>query len=94
MKLSLKIIRSYGFEERTHKPDWDDTCVEITLPNGIELTTMTQCNNEPTESDTLEGLGGWIYIETKEELDELIGLSYEDVLKKIASENEDFVIEE
>ena len=94
MKLSLKIIRSYGFEQRTHKPDWDDTCVEITLPNGIELTTMTQCNNEPTESDTLEGLGGWIYIETKEELDELIGLSYEDVLKKIASENEDFVIEE
>lgn len=94
MKLSLKIIRSYGFEERTHKPDWDDTCVEITLPNGIELTTMTQCNNEPTESDTLEGLGGWIYIDTKEELDELIGLSYEDVVKKIASENEDFVIEE
>lgn len=61
MKLSLKIIRSYGFEERTHKPDWDDTCIEFTLPNGIKLNTMTQCNNQPTKSDSLEGLDGYIH---------------------------------
>lgn len=90
MKLSLEIIRSYGFEERTHKPDWDDTCVEITLPNGITLDTMTQCNNQPTKSDSLEGMDGLIYIRTKEELDELVNMSYEDVINKISSENEDF----
>lgn len=93
MKLSLEIIRSYGFKERTHKPDWDDTCLEITLPNGITLDTMTQCNNQPTESDALEGMNGYIYIETKEELDELVNMSYDEVINKIASENKDFDLE-
>ena len=82
MKLTLEIIKSYGFKERTYKPDWDDTCLEITLPNSITLSTMTQCNNLPTESDSLEGLDGYIYIETKEELDELISMSYEEVKNK------------
>lgn len=94
MQLSLEIIRSYGFKERTHKPDWDDTCLEITLPNGITLDTMTQCNNQPTKSDSLEGLNGYIYIQTKEELDELVKMSYEEVINKIASENDDFDSEE
>lgn len=90
MKLSLEIIRSYGLKERFYKPDWDDTCIEITLPNGIELSAMTQCNNLPTKSNSLEGLDGYLYIETKEELDELIGMTYEQVIQKLASENEDF----
>lgn len=90
MKLTLEIIKSYGFKERIYKPDWDDTCLEIMLPNGITLSTMTQCNNLPTESDSLEGLDGYIYIETKEELDELISMPYEEVINKIASENNSF----
>lgn len=68
--------------------------LEITLPNGIELGVLTQCCLEPTKCDVLEGLDGWIYIETKEELDELISLSYEDVIKKVAAENTDFNIED
>jgi hypothetical protein len=92
MKLSLEILRSYGFKERTYKPDWDDTCVEFTLPNGIMLNTMTQCNNQPTESDCLEGMDGFIYIDSKEDLDELVNMSYEDALNKIASENKNFDI--
>lgn len=94
MELSIDIIRSYNFEERTYKPDWDDVCVDFTLSNGITLTTMTVCNNEPTESDSLEGLDGFIYIETKEELDELNAMTYDEALEKVASENEDFDIEE
>lgn len=90
MRLILEIIKSYGFKERLYKPDWDDTCLEITLPNGITLDTMTQCNKRPTESDSLEGLDGYIYIKTKEELDELISMSYGEVIDKIASENKDF----
>jgi len=93
-KLSLEIIKSYGFKERTYKPDYDDTCLEITLPNGINLHTMTQCNNQPTNSDSLEGMDGYVYIETKEELDKLINMSYEEVINKIASENDSFDSEE
>ena len=94
MKLSLKIIRSYNLPERTYKPDWDDTCIEFTLPNGITLSTMTQCNNRPCKSDSLEGLDGYIYIETKEELDEIVNMSYEELIMKIAFENDDFNLEE
>lgn len=94
MELTLEIIRSYGFKERTYKPDWDDTSIEFTLPNGIKLDTMTQCNNRPTKSDSLEGMDGYLYIDTKEELDELVNMSYEEVIQKIASENTDFDINE
>ena len=93
-ELSLEIIRSYGFEERIHRPDWDDTCLEITLPNGITLDTFIVCNNQPEKSDSLEGLDGYIYIETKEELDELVKMSYDEVIEKIASENEDLDLDE
>lgn len=92
--LTIDVIRSYGFEENISKPDWDDVQLEIHLPNGLSLTTLTVCCNEPTEVDSLEGLDGYIYIETKEELDELINLSYEEVLDKVKSENKDFKIED
>lgn len=93
-KLNLEILRSYGFKERTYKPDWDDTCIEFELPNGFSLSTMTQCNNQPTESDSLEGLSGWIYIETKEEFDDLLKKTYEEKIKEIAAINSDFDIDE
>lgn len=34
-----------------------------------------------------------IYIESKKELDELIALSYEEVIQKIASKNKDFDVD-
>lgn len=92
MDLSLKIIKSYGFPEEISKPDWDDVQLTITLPNGLELSTLTVCFNEPTNCNSLEGLDGYIYISTKEELDELISISYIDILRKISAENSDFDI--
>ena len=92
--LTLDIIKSYGFEHRTYKPDWDDTCIDFTLPNGLVLTTMTQCNNEPTDSDSLEGMSGYIYIKTKEELDELLNKTYQQILEELDEKNEDFDINE
>lgn len=94
MNLTTEIIRSYGFPEKTRKPDWDDVEIVFTLPNGIELGCLTVCNNEPCEMDSLEGLDGFIYIETKEELDELLALTCEQVIQKVAEENEDFEIDE
>ena len=89
-KLTLEIIESYGFEKRVHKPDWDDTALEITLPNGLVLETLTQCNNHYTPSDSLEGCDGYIYIETKEELDDLIKLTEDELDVLIESfENEE-----
>lgn len=90
MKLNLEIIRSYGFKETTSKPDWDDIEVTFELPNGLELSTLTVCNNEPTEADCLEGLDGYIWIETKEELDHLIGMTFEEVIEQVAEVEEDF----
>lgn len=90
MNLSLKKIRKYGFEERLYKPDWDDVAIEFTLPNGLLLTGMTVCSLNPTDCDMLEGLDGWICINTVEELEKLMELSYNDIIKKISSENEDF----
>jgi hypothetical protein len=72
MKLTLEIIRSFKLPERTFKPDWDDTAIAFTLPNGIELTGFTQLNREPIETDSLESEDGQIYIETKEELEQAI----------------------
>lgn len=63
-------------------------------PNGFDLSTLVICNNEPCKSDSLEGLDGWLYITTKEELDEFLTLDYEAVLNKIAKENKDFNIKE
>lgn len=94
MRLTLEIIESYNFEKKVSKPDWDDVQHEYTLPNGISLTTLTVCFNEACESDSLEGLDGFIYIETKEELDVLVAKTYDEVLEGIAESNKDFDIEE
>ncbi len=94
MKLTKKIIDSYGFKENTHKPDWDDVQVDYTLDNGLELGCLTVCGNEPCKVDSLEGMDGYIYITTKEQLDELIGKTFEQICKEIAKVNEGFDIEE
>jgi len=89
-KLTLEIIRSYVMSERTYKPYWDDTCIDFKTPSGIILTTMTQCNNQSTDSDTLECLDGFVYIQTKSELDELLSLSYDELIDKISLEEKNF----
>ena len=92
--LNLKMIRKYGFEERVYKPDWDDVAIDFILPNDIILHTLSVCNNEAVECDSLEGFDGFIDIETKEELDDLLKMSYEEVIEDIASKNADFDKEE
>ena len=90
MKLSLQIIRTYGFKETATTPDWDDRAIEFHTPNDLVLTTFTVIGNQPCDSDSLEGLDGFIYIETKEELDDLLKLSYDEVLDSMAEKHDDF----
>jgi hypothetical protein len=94
MKLNIDIIKNYGFEEKITKPDWDDVSLEIELPNGLCLSTLTVCNNEPTECDSMEGLDGYIYITTKEELDDLISKSFEEICREIKDKDDSFDLDE
>lgn len=93
-KLTLKTIEKYNLDKRSYTPDYDDKGYIFTLPSGIELSCLFMCNGEPCDTDSLEGLDGYIYIQTEEELVELIELSYEDLIMKIAtklaSENKPF----
>lgn len=93
MELSLKIIESFNLEKKAVKPDWDDAGFEFTLPSGIVLIGFHMLNSEPCETNSLEGVSGYIYIQTKEELEELISLDYDQIFKKIKEENPDCDIE-
>lgn len=90
MKLTLKIIEQFGMKKVVNQTDYDDFGYDFKLPNGITLYTMYICSGEPTESDSLEGLDGWIFITTLKELVELYNSTYEEVIEKIALENEKF----
>lgn len=94
MNLTIDIINDYGFGVKVNRPDYDDVQNTYTLPNGLELTCLTVCNNEPVKVDSLEGLDGFIYITTKEELDVLINKSFEDICNEIAKKEKDFNIED
>jgi hypothetical protein len=89
-KLTLKTIEKYNLDKQSYTPDYDDKGYIFTLPSGIELSCLFMCNGEPCDTDSLEGLDGYIYIQTEEELVELIELSYEDIINRVASENVNF----
>lgn len=93
-QLTLKTIEKFKLPQNKIQPDYDDFGYEFTLPSGIVLTTLFVCSGLPCKSDSLEGLDGYIYITTKEELEHLISLSYEEILKEVQEENEDFDITE
>lgn len=88
--LNLEIIQSFGLPEKSYRPDHDDSGITVTLPNGIDLDLLIICNGSPTDCDALEGLDGYIYITTKEELADLVSYSYEQAIEEIAKDNKDF----
>lgn len=92
-KLNLEIIDSFNMKKKIWTPDYDDRGYLYTLPCGIDISTLTLCCNEPTESDSLEGLDGYIYIDTKEELEKLVKMDIKEVFEYVKSTNEDFDID-
>ncbi len=54
------------------RPDYDDAGYEFTLPCGVTVSGLFMCNGEPCELDSLEGVDGWLYIETAEDLTEVV----------------------
>lgn len=92
MKLTLEIIESFGFDKKTIRPDYDDAGYEFKLPYGLRLVGYFMLNHCHCETNMLEGLDGYICVETKEELEELIPLSFEETLKKVKEKHPKFDI--
>ena len=93
-KLTLETIRKYSVSERTHKPDWDDTAINFTFPNNIDLTCLTVCCNNIVDDLSLEGVDGFIYIETVEDLELFVSKSCDEVLNGIYDKDKRFKIDE
>jgi hypothetical protein len=93
-KLTLDIIEKYNLPKSNWNPDWDDSGYMFTLPSGIEVSGLYRCNNVPTEMDGLEGLDGYVYIDSEEMLVEYIGMSLDDTFEKIKKENPKFNAED
>lgn len=90
MNLSLTKIRKFKPTEVVSKPDYDDTQIEFTFSNGVSLVGLTQCNNRSCKTDSLEGFGGFLIIETVEELNKILDMTYEEVLDYIYSLDQNF----
>jgi hypothetical protein len=90
MRLSLEIIQKYNFLETVNRVDWDDVETKFELPNGVILSALTIVGNRPTNVDTLYGFDESLQITTTEELDEILSMNFEQVLQKVADEDEDF----
>lgn len=95
MKLTLKLIEDFNLKQRVVTPDYDDAGYEFTLPSGIILIGFFMISHEPCETDSLEGMDGYIYIDTVEELEELVAIkSYAETLLWIKKRDKDFDLEE
>ena len=94
MRLTQKIVDSYNFDKKIRRRDKDDVEVTYTLSNGLELSCLTVCNNEPTDVDCLEGLDDFIYIETKEELDKLNSQTFEEICIELSKKNPEFILDD
>lgn len=92
--LTLDAIRKFSVSERIQKPDWDDTAINFTFPNNIDLTCLTVCGNEIVDDLSLEGVDGFIYIETVEDLELFVSKSCDEVLNGIYETDKRFKIDE
>lgn len=94
MRLTLEIIESYGFEKEVKRVDWDDVENTYTLKNGITLSCLSICGNEPVNCDTLYGFDELLEVETKEELERLMAKTMKEVCEELEKKYSHFDKEE
>jgi hypothetical protein len=89
--LTLKIIEAFEMRKVSFKPDHDDAGYRFTLPCGHDVEGFFMLNGESCETESLEGLDGWLYIDTKEELDLIMKMtSEEELFEFIENNNSEF----
>jgi len=88
--LNQEIIESYEMRSVHFKPDYDDSGNRYTLPCGHDVEGFYMLNGESCSMDALEGMGGWLYINTKEELDAVMKMNENELFAFIEKDNEDF----
>ena len=88
--LTLEIIESYGMETKNYTPDYDDKGYTFLLPSGIEVSGYFVINGQPCVMNMLEGMDGYLIIETKEELDLYYNMNYDQLIDYVDNLEEDF----
>lgn len=80
--LTEEIIMEFGLNNHTFNSDPADMQTDFTLPSGLVLSGHNFLGGSPVEMDELSGCNGEINITTKEQLEELIGMSFEEIEEK------------
>ena len=78
-RLNSQIIEKYAKSREREQTDHSDFSYNYTFENGMILSSLYINEGEPVDQDSLEGYEGWIYIDTEEELIELLKFSDDDI---------------
>jgi hypothetical protein len=70
--LNSEIIGKYAKSRKQIQTDHSDFSYDYTFENGMILSSLYISEGKPIEQDSLEGYDGYIYIDTEQELKELI----------------------
>lgn len=83
-----------NLSKKVWNADWDASGFDYTLPSGLVLRGFSMLDNKSRAVNSLGSLkDGYVFITTKAELEELIGLTWEETLKKVQSEHPNLDIE-
>jgi len=93
-QLTWEILDDYGFRKEVTHPDHDDTEITYYLPNNVLLSQLSVISNESVKLDNLQGFCDYLEINTKEDLDKILTMTYEEVVIELADKHSDFVIED
>lgn len=89
-ELTQEIIESFEMRKENFKPDYDDAGCRYTLPCGHDVEGFFMLNGDSCKMDSLEGLDGYLYITTKEELEKIHKMTEDELFDYVESQNEDF----
>jgi hypothetical protein len=70
--LTQDIIEKYAKSREQKQTDHSDFSYNYTFENGMILSSLYISEGRPIDIDCLEGYDGYIYIDTEQELKELI----------------------
>lgn len=79
---------------RFTKPDWDAISLEFKLPNGLECSATTVCDNELVDDITVYAVDEYVEVDTIDELLDLMTVEYDSLIRSLAKDDPEFPIED